>query len=264
MDTNDVINKLISANHILHYHKCFDAFGHISVRSPANPDHFFMAKELAPALVSSDVDINVYAVSDAQTVAPYSPKGPKERFIHSEIYKMHPEIMSVCHSHDPALIPFGTALEYTTPAVHHMAGFLAKRSYWNGEAIYQSAAYSDQLQDMQVTDQHLGRSLARLFDELTRFVFMKDHGYTTVADSLELAVYQAIYSQLNAQIVQAVDRLKKNRKKDVSLCGLTSRQCSASKVRAPAAALLAWPMWVREVETHPMYRNDTRGSGLST
>lgn len=34
--------KVITANHILHYHGVVDAYGHISVRHPEEPDKYIM------------------------------------------------------------------------------------------------------------------------------------------------------------------------------------------------------------------------------
>lgn len=37
---NSQLETLILANHILHYHQVLDAYGHVSVRHPDNPDVF--------------------------------------------------------------------------------------------------------------------------------------------------------------------------------------------------------------------------------
>ena len=46
-----------------------------------------------------------------------------ERFIHSEIYKAHPEVRAVVHSHSPAVIPFGVVGVALRP-IFHLGGFL--------------------------------------------------------------------------------------------------------------------------------------------
>lgn len=68
---------------------CREAYGHISVRNPQNPQTFFLSKSLAPALVSSREDLEEYHVSDANPVNEGAAKGYAERFIHSEIYKKY-------------------------------------------------------------------------------------------------------------------------------------------------------------------------------
>src|SRR5262245_32758311 len=48
-----LLEDLAMANHILASHGVLDAYGHVSVRHPANPDRFLMSRSLAPALVTT-------------------------------------------------------------------------------------------------------------------------------------------------------------------------------------------------------------------
>lgn len=119
------IKNLILANHILHYHHVLDAYGHISVRQPGQSDVFLMSGDRAPALVSSVADIIRYRVSDASPVEPGAKKGYQERFIHSEIYKRFPDVMSVIHSHSEAVLPYTMSGVEMKPCFH-IAGFLGE------------------------------------------------------------------------------------------------------------------------------------------
>ena len=114
-----LFSTLIAANHILHYHNVVDAYGHISVRNPQNPQSFFISKSLAPALVSKREDLEEYYVSDASPVNKDAPKGYAERFIHSEIYKKYKGVHSVIHAHPEVVLPFSISSipvsEYTSP-----------------------------------------------------------------------------------------------------------------------------------------------------
>ncbi len=120
--TTQLLEDLALANHILVNEGVLDGFGHISVRNPNNPDRFFIARSMAPALVEVtdvvevDLDGNVH---DAQGRRTYV-----ERFIHSAIYKARPDVMSVVHSHSPAVIPFGVTGARLRP-ICHMSGFWA-------------------------------------------------------------------------------------------------------------------------------------------
>ena len=49
-----VINDLVTANLILFNEGVLDAFGHVSVRNPHNRDHFFLARNMAPGLVTKE------------------------------------------------------------------------------------------------------------------------------------------------------------------------------------------------------------------
>src|SRR5258708_158710 len=43
-----LIDDLVAANRILYHQGVLDGFGHVSVRHPTRPDHFLMAKAIAP------------------------------------------------------------------------------------------------------------------------------------------------------------------------------------------------------------------------
>ena len=62
------LKDLITANHILHFHRIVDAYGHISIRNPSNPHTFFLSHSIAPALVSAPTDIVEYNIEDASPV----------------------------------------------------------------------------------------------------------------------------------------------------------------------------------------------------
>ena len=100
-----------------------DAYGHVSLRDPDNPEVFIMSGDKAPALVSTSSDLIHYNVSDSSPVDPNAKKGYQERFIHSEIYKRFPHINSVIHSHSEAVLPFTMNGVPMQPAFH-IAGFL--------------------------------------------------------------------------------------------------------------------------------------------
>jgi hypothetical protein len=122
----DLFGGLVTACHILHYQGVFDAYGHISVRSPDNAATFWMPCNMPPALVSSQDDLVEYKVDSAEEVEKTNVKpGYLERHIHSEIYKRFPNVNSVVHSHAGDVLPYcvsGVPLKSTI----HMAGFLGK------------------------------------------------------------------------------------------------------------------------------------------
>jgi ribulose-5-phosphate 4-epimerase/fuculose-1-phosphate aldolase len=117
--------KLITANHILHYHDVVDAYGHISVRHPEKPDIYIMCGYMAPGVVSSSEDLIEYYVADGSTVDPNAKKGYSERFIHGEMFKKFPSVNCVIHSHAEAVLPYVTSGIPLLP-VFHMAGFLGE------------------------------------------------------------------------------------------------------------------------------------------
>src|SRR6266481_2318778 len=79
-----VIQDLVIANRILAREEVVDAYGHVSVRNPENPKHFFLARSVAPELVETG-DI-VELGLDGQPVREEARPLYLERFIHAAIY----------------------------------------------------------------------------------------------------------------------------------------------------------------------------------
>src|SRR5580704_12826421 len=77
-------DDLVTANHILATEAILDGYGHVSVRDPANPNHYFLSRSLAPGLVTAadiiEYDLDSNPVGDNRL-------SYRERFIHGEIYK---------------------------------------------------------------------------------------------------------------------------------------------------------------------------------
>src|SRR5579864_2108872 len=94
------IADLITAYRICVNEGVLDSFGHISVRSVANPNHFYVPRASAPALITR-ADI-LELDTDANPILPNAPRTNGERFIHSEIYKVRLDVQSVIHAHTPA------------------------------------------------------------------------------------------------------------------------------------------------------------------
>ena len=57
--TTQLLEDLALANHILVNEGVLDGFGHISVRHPNNPERFFIARSMAPALVEAQDIVEV-------------------------------------------------------------------------------------------------------------------------------------------------------------------------------------------------------------
>jgi HCOMODA/2-hydroxy-3-carboxy-muconic semialdehyde decarboxylase len=167
-----------------------DGFGHVSARDPKNPNHFLMSRSLAPALVTAD-DIMEFDL-DGNAVDARGRTVFLERFIHSEIYKARPDVMSVVHTHSPGVIPFGVS-QVPLRAMFHNAAFLAAGTpVWDIRKDFGET-------DMLVRDPARGKSLAeRLGDKSV--VLMRGHGDVTVGPSVEMAVFRAYYTDVDARL----------------------------------------------------------------
>ncbi len=125
VNLTSLLHDLITANHILHYHSVVDAYGHISIRSPADSAQFIMSGNRAPALVASPDDFVYYYISNASSVDPDAPRGYIERYIHSEIYKRFSNVSCVIHAHAEDVLPYAISGVPLKP-VFHLPGFLGK------------------------------------------------------------------------------------------------------------------------------------------
>ena len=115
----ETLDDLVAANRILADQGILDAFGHVSIRHPGNPGHYLMSRWLAPALVAAEDIVEYDLESVALTHAGmqlYS-----ERYIHSEIYKVRPDVHAIVHSHSPTVVPFGVTHASFRPILHNAA-----------------------------------------------------------------------------------------------------------------------------------------------
>ncbi|TIA85183.1 arad-like aldolase/epimerase [Aureobasidium pullulans] len=260
-----VFNTLITGLHILHYNGVLDAYGHISVRNPNNGSNFFMSRNLAPALVANSSDLVEYFVEDAAPVDPNAPSGFIERYIHSELYKRFPSINSVVQSHSPQVVPYSFSGVPLRPCIH-MAGFLGETvPNFDISQHYQAGDN----QDLLIRSQRLGAAFAAEFSSNHTLpnatqtgadyavVLMQNHGFTTVASSIELAVMQAVYTQVNAGIqttALTIQNANPNRSQQ-GLASLTTQQTVESWTTMQGTSDRPWGLWTHEVQSSNLYQN---------
>jgi HCOMODA/2-hydroxy-3-carboxy-muconic semialdehyde decarboxylase len=185
------IADLITASHILANEGVLDSFGHASVRSVQNPTHLFMPRAKAPALLTR-ADIVELDSSDCETVGHVAIKLMSERFIHCEVYKARPEIKSVIHTHDPAVLPFGLSTVPLQPVLAQ-SGFLPPKT-----PVFDVRDVNTEPKGMLINTAALGTALAaKLADNPV--VLMRGHGDTVVGVSVKEATVFAIYTDLDAR-----------------------------------------------------------------
>jgi ribulose-5-phosphate 4-epimerase/fuculose-1-phosphate aldolase len=185
-----VIEDIVIGSRILAEFGVLDGFGHVSARDPNNPNHFLMSRSLAPALVTAD-DIMEFDL-DGNAIDPRGRSLFLERFIHSEIYKARPDVMSVVHTHSPGVIPFGVS-QVQLRAMFHNAAFLAAGTpVWDIRKDFGET-------DMLVRDPSRGKSLAETLGDKP-VVLMRGHGDVTVGPSVKMAVFRAYYTDVDARL----------------------------------------------------------------
>ena len=186
-----LIDDLVAANHILFDQGVVDAFGHISARHDKRPDRFLLARNMAPGNVTA-ADIMEFDL-DGNPVDANGRKVYLERFIHGELFRARPDVMAVVHSHSHNIVPLSTVRHAPLRAIFHMAGFIGQAA-----PVFEIRDAGGDGTDLLITDNALGRALAAKFVD-SDIALMRGHGSTVVANSVPLAVYRAVYAELNAR-----------------------------------------------------------------
>src|SRR5260221_13705144 len=185
-----LLDDIMTGSRVLADFGVLDGFGHVSARHPTNPNHFLMSRSLAPALVTA-ADIMEFDL-DGNAVGNSGRSVFLERFIHSEIYKARPDVMSVVHTHSPALIPFTVSQAPLRPMYHNAAFLAAGAPVWGIRKDFGET-------DMLARDPSLGKSLAQTLGDKA-VVLMRGHGDVTVGPSVKVAVFRAYYTDVNARL----------------------------------------------------------------
>jgi len=187
----EAIEDLVLANRILYQQGILDAYGHVSVRDPEQPDHFFLARHMAPGIVTAD-DIQTLDlggnVLNGDTRKPYT-----ELYIHAAMFAAKPDVHGVVHTHSHSLIPFG-ATKTTLRPIWAPASFLEAGAAW----FDTRSDFGDT--DLMIRTMPLGQSLVKAIGKRP-VVLMRGHGGTVVGASVREAVFRAIYLEANAKIV---------------------------------------------------------------
>jgi len=185
-----VIADLVIANRILAKEDVVDAYGHVSVRSPANPKHFFIARSRAPELIERD-DI-VELDMEGQPVRDEKRALYLERFIHAAIYEARSDIHAVVHAHAEDILPFGVASATPLRPVIHSGSFIgANVPVWD---------IADKFGDtnLLVTNMAQGRDLAKCLAN-NNVALMRGHGFASAGRSLIEVVRMSVYLPRNAR-----------------------------------------------------------------
>ena len=222
------IDDLVAAYRVLAAHEVIDGYGHVSVRSEKNPNRYFLAGHIAPELVREehiieyDLDSNPQDANGRESV--------RERFIHGEIFKARPEVMSVVHTHSHSVVPFSITTATLKP-IFHMAAFIGHGvPNWD-------IAEAQQGTDMLVKTPFLGAHLAKFVADKPA-ALLRGHGAVVVGESIARAVGRSIYLEMSAKMqIQAQ-----------LLAGVGGKLLTLHDAEVAASVPAqnynrAWPMW---------------------
>jgi len=226
--------ELSIANRILANEDVVDAFGHISVRHPDDPDRYLISRHRAAELVDpSDI---LELTLDSVPVKPTDARLYNELVIHGEVYKARPDVYSVCHHHAPSIMPFcitGAVLVSVMPLGAVMG---PKVPMWDSRDEFGDT-------ELLITKPAEGRAMAKALGDDCWMVLLARHGATVAAHSLHECVFRSIYICRNAELQMrgmAMGKVAPLSKGEIEKC--------ASHSLTPRTISRAWEYWARRLE----------------
>jgi len=182
--------ELVIANRILDQENICDAFGHISVRHPLDPEKYIMARSRAPGVIELD-DLMEFHL-DGTPVDQCDRVMYAERHIHGGVFEARPDVMSVVHSHSHSVIPFGVTGVKLQPVFHMGASVGPDVPVWDIRDNFGDTT-------LLVTNMDQGRDLARFLGD-RRASLMRGHGAVVAGKTIKEAVLIAVFLEHNARI----------------------------------------------------------------
>ncbi len=238
---NRCIHMLVAANRILANEGVVDAYGHVSIRHPFEPNQFLISRSLSPELVTSE---DIYAFHlDGSPVDPNTPTPYLERFIHGSIYKRRADIHAVVHSHADDVLPFTIAREPLRPVINTASDMGLEVPLWD---IHDHFGDTNLL----VTNPDQGDDLAQGLGE-HKVILMRGHGFSAAGKNLVEVVKVAIYMPKNAKILMNALRLG-------PVKGLTPGEIEIRSKVDPKSPQMwrAWEFWCSKAGIAPGSKED--------
>jgi len=194
---SEAIENLVTANRILAHEDVVDAYGHVSLRHPDNPERYLLARSRSPGIVEAE-DILEFDL-DSNCIDDKGFKLYLEAPIHGTVFKARPDVMSVVHNHSYAVVPFSVS---KTPlkAMAHTSGRIGHTiPVWDIRDKFGDT-------NLLVVNNEQGDDMAAALGD-SRVILMRGHGATVAGTSLEDAVITSIYLQVNAKLQMDAMRL---------------------------------------------------------
>jgi HCOMODA/2-hydroxy-3-carboxy-muconic semialdehyde decarboxylase len=191
-DLDAAVRDLVIANRVLAHERVLDAYGHVSVRHPRNPDRYLLSCSRSPELVQPS-DIMEFHL-DGTPVGGDTRNPYLERFIHGGIYESRPDVHAVVHSHAEDVLPFSITATPLRPVLHSSGIIGARVPVWDIADRFGDAT------TLLVVNMPQGRDLAdRLADG--RVVLMRGHGFAAGGRSLSEVVRVSVNMPVNARVL---------------------------------------------------------------
>jgi len=219
---------LARANRMIANEGVLDAFGHVTLRHPADPRRYLMSRSRAPELVQPE-DILEFTL-DSQSVKPTDVRLYGERVIHGCIYQARPEVNAVCHHHAPSILPFCISGAELKPVYHLGATLGEKVPFWDARDEFGDPT-------LIVAKPEEGASLARALGAHW-IVLMRRHGATVAGTTLEELTFRTIYTARNAAL-----QIQAHVLGHVSPLNLAETRLAGEYNLRPGPVARAWEYW---------------------
>lgn len=244
----EALHELIVATRILANEKILDAFGHVSVRHPHDPQRYFIPRHRAPELAEiSDI---VELTLDSEPVRPTDFRLYSEKVIHGEIYKARPDVNAVCHHHAHSILPFAISGREIVP-VFHLAAVVGHVPFWD-----QRDEFGDT--NMLVVKPEEGASLARALGPHWT-VLMRRHGAAVAGTSLRELTFRTVFCSDNCKLLSQAMAMG-----HVDSLSPGEAELTAAHQLRPPSTNRAWDYWVRQVEKAGLMPTGKAGAAKGT
>jgi ribulose-5-phosphate 4-epimerase/fuculose-1-phosphate aldolase len=227
------LSDLIVANRILAAEGVLDGFGHVSIRDPRDPACYLMSRSLAPALVTA-ADIIQHDLDNKPT-QDHGHSLYYERWIHGEIYKARPPVNAIVHSHSPTVVPFASTKAPLRPILHN-ASFLGF-----GTPVFEIRNFIPN-SDLMISTAALGKALAQALGPTADVILLRGHGNVVVGPTLQIAVFRAYYTEINARQQLNAMMLGPN-----DVVYMNAGECETTDKVMQSVAGRPWDLWKRRV-----------------
>jgi len=222
------IGQLVIANRILANEGVVDAYGHVSMRHPTNPERYLLSWSRSPELVER-ADIMEFTL-DGKLVSDDGHAPYLERFIHGAIYEARPDVHAVVHAHAEDVLPFSITTTPLRPVIHSGSFMGAHVPVWDI-----ADTFGDQT-NLLVRNMAQGRDLARCLGSHS-VALMRGHGFAAAAQSLIEVVRLSVYVPRNARVLLAALRLGGEVK------GLSHGEITARAADYTPYSVQTWRAW---------------------
>jgi HCOMODA/2-hydroxy-3-carboxy-muconic semialdehyde decarboxylase len=229
------IRQLVIANRILANEDVIDAYGHVSIRHPLNPERYLLSWSRSPEFVGPE-DIVEFTL-DGKPAGDDRRPPYRERFIHGAIYEARPDVLAVVHAHAEDTLPFGITDVPLRPVIHSGSFIGAKVPVWDIADRFGAET------NLLVSNMAQGRDLAQRLGA-NNVALMRGHGFAAAARSLIDVVRTAVYLPRNARVQMAAMRM--GEVKYLAPGEIAARAASGGYYNADSPETWrAWEYWAR-------------------